>query len=147
MQVAASKPTGTTETRGVSPPALPTRPRPQLSVSLGARAMRPVSAVDTAYRAAREERLRDLIARAKASGERARVASQRARELREAANVHRRPCTDAGSSSSSDDDEGAAENDKATQPQLKRRRPPIVSVPTATSGTVVKHGYRQATPR
>lgn len=96
--------------------------------------MRPVSAEATAERIASEERLKNLIARAKESGERARAAAQRYRVIREAASARSR------SSSSSDEDD-----DLGSPPQLKRRRP--TAQITTSSEEVLKHSYRQATPR
>ena len=106
--------------------------------TLGTKKVRPVSAAVTAERIASEERLRKLIARAKEAGERARAASQRARELREASNT-RKLVGERFTASGTDED-----NDLGSQ-QLKRRRPTVpITTPT---NDVLKHSHRQATPR
>ena len=77
-----------------------------------------------------------------------REASQRARELRGIAN--------AGTSTASKDSDSSSEDDDANsfgQQPIKRRRHPGMSIrlPSSTTGgedaVVLKHSYRQATPR
>lgn len=102
--------------------------------------MRPVSATATAERAASEERLKNLIARANESRERARAAAQRAQEIREAHANTRRMLANRGLCSSSDEDD-----EVEAQQELKRRRPTVQITPP--SDEVLKHSYRQATPR
>eukprot|EP01043_Picozoa_sp_COSAG02_P047088 COSAG02_NODE_4476_length_5322_cov_34.435573_3_plen_123_part_00 len=102
--------------------------------------MRPVSAAATAERAASEERLKNLIARANESRERARAAAQRAQEIREAHANTRRMIASRGLCSSSDEDDGVG-----AQQELKRRRPTVQT--TTSSDEVLRHSYRQSTPR
>jgi hypothetical protein len=143
VQVVASKQRDSLiykQPRSVPAPPLPERPRPWRSAMIGAK-MRPVSAAATAERVASEERLKNLIARANESRERARAAAQRAQEIREAAHANtRRMLAGRGFSSSSDEDD-----DLGPQQELKRRRPAVQI--TTPSDEVLKHSYRQATPR
>lgn len=103
--------------------------------------MRPVSAEAAAARTASQERLRDLIARAKEARERAKEASQRASELRKAADAR-----ELGSSADYRSTPNSVEDDDHRwQPQLKRRRPAI-QIPSPTE-EILKQSCRQATPR